>query len=131
MTGLAPGLETDWLAAVGDDAEFRLVSRWTDVSLRMIGHDFDRTYRIDHSTIGVVNDDRDEEAVTLTGSADAWASFLCAIPQPPNHHILAMQRRRDDFTIDGRQPLLQNLRALNRALDLLRVVANNRHEDLA
>lgn len=131
MTGLTSELETDWLAVVGDDTEFRLVSRWTDVSLRMIGQDFDRTYRINQSTIDVANSECDEEAVTLTGSADAWASYLCAVPQPPNHHILAMQRRRDDFSIDGRQALLQNLRVLSRALDLLRVAATNRHEEVA
>jgi hypothetical protein len=69
--------------------------------------------------------------VTLTGSADAWTAYLTAIPQPPNHHILAMQRRRQDFFIDGRHALLENLRVLNRVLELMRTVAASRQESVA
>ena len=131
MTGLDPRWETDWLAAVGEDAEFRLISRWTHVTLRLIGEDFDRTYRIDHSTIGVHDQGPPAPTVSLTGSADAWRCYLAPIPRPPGHHILAMQRRRHDFSIDGRHALLQNLHVLNRVLDLMRTVAAGRHLGVA
>jgi hypothetical protein len=32
VIGLDAGWETGWLATVGGDAEFRLISRWTDVN---------------------------------------------------------------------------------------------------
>ncbi|MGV9798530.1 hypothetical protein ACWDTP_10790 [Mycobacterium sp. NPDC003449] len=131
MTGLDPGWETDWLATVGADAEFRLISRWTDVALRLIGDDFDRSYRIDHSAIGVHDHATSVPMVTLTGSAAAWSAYLAPTPAPHDHHILAMQRRRADFSIDGRHALLQNLNVLNRVLDLLRTVATGRHRGIA
>jgi hypothetical protein len=130
VTAAPPDWEADWLALVGRDTEFQLISRWTRVSLRMIGAGFDRIYRIERSAIGVAHG-QESPTVTLTGSADAWAAFLSATPQPPNHHILAMQRRREDFSIDGRHTLLQHLRVLNRVLDLLRVVAAGREEVVA
>ncbi len=121
MTATVPDWEAPWLTAVRQDTEFRLISRWTCVSLRLVGQGFDRTYHVNRSAIDV---DQGQEApiVTLTGSADAWTSYLTATPAPPNHHILAMQRRRGDFVIDGRHALLQHLRVLNRVLDVLRTV---------
>lgn len=115
-----PDWEVGWLTAVGADPEFQLISRWTWVSLRLVGDDFDRSYHIDRSAIGV-RQGQEAPTVTLTGSADAWRSYLTATPAPPNHHILAMQRRRSDFSIDGRHALLQHLRVVNRVLDLLRM----------
>ncbi|MDV3127342.1 hypothetical protein M1247_20625 [Mycobacterium sp. 21AC1] len=131
MTGLDTGWEADWLAAVEGDAEFRLISRWTEVALRLVGQDFDRSYRIDHATIGVQDGGAAIPTVTLTGSAAAWDSYLEPVPRPPAHHILAMQRRRSDFSIDGRHALLQNLNVLNRVLDLMRTVAVDRQEGTA
>ena len=131
MTGLDPGWETDWLAAVAGDAEFRLISRWTNVTLRLSGDGFDRTYHINHSTITVQEEVPPGGTVALTGSADAWSSYLASTPRPDNHHILAMQRRRHDFFIEGRHALLQNLHVLNRVLDLMRTVAAARREDVA
>lgn len=131
MTGLHPGWEAHWLAAVDDDAEFRLISRWTEVVLRLIGEDFDRSYRIAHSTIGAHDEGTSVPTVTLTGSADAWRSYLEPMPRPPAHHILAMQRRREDFSIDGRHALLQNLNVLNRVLHLMRRAALDHHQDIA
>jgi hypothetical protein len=127
MTVATPDWEVDWLALVGRDTEFQLISRWTRVSLRLIGAGFDRTYHIERSAIGVAQG-QESPMVTLTGSADAWAAFLSATPQPPNHHILAMQRRRADFSVDGRHALLQHLRVLNRVLELLRMVAAGRED---
>jgi len=130
MTGLDRGWEADWLTAVGEDPEFRLISRWTRVSLRLIGENFDRTYRIDHSTIAVDDERAPAHTVTLTGSSDAWTSYLSPVPRPPNHHILAMQRRRNDFSIDGRHALIQHLRVLNRVLDLMRTASASREREL-
>lgn len=131
MTGQTPEWEGDWLSLVAEDTEFRLNSRWTNVALRLIGEDFDRTYHIDHSAIGVHRPGTPAPIVTLTGSADAWTSYLSPIPRPPNHHILGMQRRRPDFTIDGRHALLVNLRVLNRVMDLLRTAAAGSRQDVA
>lgn len=131
MNHQAPNWEVDWLNVVGDDEEFRLISRWTAVALRLAGPDFDRTYYVNRSTITVQDGPAEVPLVTFTGSADAWGSYLIEVPRPPNHHILAMQRRRDDFFIDGREALLQNLRVLTRILDLLRSVVAGRHEGAA
>jgi hypothetical protein len=101
--------------------------------LRLSGDGFDRTYRINQATITVQEQDApgSEGTVALTGSADAWSSYLAPTPRPNNHHILAMQRRRHDFFIEGQHALLQNLHVLNRVLDLMRTVAATRHEDVA
>lgn len=131
MTGLDPGWESDWLAAVGGDAEFRLISRWTNVTLRLSGDGSDRSYRINNSTITVQEEVPREGTVALIGSADAWNSYLATTPRPNNHHILAMQRRRNDFFIEGHHALVQNLHVLNRVLDLMRTVAAARREDVA
>lgn len=131
MSGLNERWEADWLAAVNDDTEFRLVSRWTDVVLRLVGEEFDRSYRISHSAIGIAGRATSVPIVTLTGSADAWSSYLQPVPRPSAHHILAMQRRRHDFSIDGRHALLQNLNVLNRVLDLMRTVAGGHRQEIA
>lgn len=131
MSAEIPDWETRWLEALAEDAEFQLVSRWTGVSLRLVNNDLDRIYLIDRSNIVVDPGSPTAPTVTLTGSPEAWNSFLSAIPRPPNHHILAMQRRRTDFTIDGRHALLENLRVINRALELLRMVIADQNTDAA
>lgn len=123
MTGLDGGWEAEWLTAIAEDAEFRLISRWTDVVLRLGDGSFDRSYRIVRSTIVVHDHTTTTPMVTLTGSPRAWTSFLAEPPEPQAHHILAMQRRREDFSIEGKTALLQNLNVLNRVMDLMRAVA--------
>ncbi|CKH63343.1 hypothetical protein [Mycolicibacterium smegmatis] len=124
MTGFDTAWEPQWLAVVSDDAEFRLISRWTDVVLRLTDGRVDRSYRICGSTIAVADAGESAPAVTLTGSPEAWTAFLTATPEPQAHHILAMQRRREDFSIDGKTALLQNLNVLNRVMELMRTVAS-------
>jgi hypothetical protein len=129
VSGLDGGWETDWLALLRDDAEFQLISRWTDIALRLVSESFDRTYLIRHGTIDVLQGSAPGQFVTLTGSANAWASYLSPIPPPPDHHILSMARRRDDFAIDGRHTMIQHLRVLNRVLELMRA-AVSRHTEV-
>lgn len=123
MTGLDGGWESEWLTVVAEDAEFRLISRWTDVVLRLGDGNIDRSYRIVGSTIAVHDHITTTPTVTLTGSPRAWAAFLAEPPEPQSHHILAMQRRREDFSIEGKTALLQNLNVLNRVMDLMRTAA--------
>lgn len=128
MSALEGGWETDWLALLRDDSEFQVISRWTDVALRLVSGNFDRAYVIRHGAIGVLEGGTRAQLVTLTGSASAWDSYLSPIPPPPDHHILSMARRRDDFAIDGQHTMIQHLRVLNRVLELMRVVASQHTE---
>jgi hypothetical protein len=128
VSALDGGWEADWLAMVGDDTEFQIISRWTDVALRLVSANVDRTYVIRHGAIGVLEGSARAQLVTLTGSANAWASYLSPMPPPPDHHILSMARRRDDFAIDGRHTMIQHLRVLNRVLELMRAAASQHTE---
>ncbi len=126
MTSPSAQFEERWLEAAAADGEFRLITRWTAMSLRLESGDDGQTYRIKHSVMSVDDSQTPGPAlVTLRGSTEAWKDFLVNSPAAPNHHILAMQRRRTDFTIDGRHVLLQNLRTVNRAMELLQAVARD------
>jgi hypothetical protein len=132
VTAPSERFEDRWLEASAADREFRLITRWTAMALRLESGDHGRTYRIEHSVMSVEPGQTPGPAlVTLRGSDQAWSDFLAPVPAAPNHHILAMQRRRTDFTIDGRHVLLQNLRTVNRAMELLQAVARDTDRSVA
>lgn len=113
-----------WRQLVAGDLEYRIAARWTTFSLRLeagtdvidvavqpIGLSFD---------VGTLEDGAD--SIVLSGSPAAWDAFLRPLPTPPNHSILGMERRRDDFRITSdRHQLLRNLRPLTIALGLMRL----------
>ncbi len=109
-----------WLARVNADPEFIQAGRWTDFTFGLASEEQTRlAYRIRASVLEA--EPAAEAPVTLRGSHAAWADFLQAVPRPPNHHILGMDRRRDDFAVEGdRNAMIRHLRVLSRALELMR-----------
>lgn len=116
--------EERWIALVNADPEFLLTSRWSNVGLYFISEGFEARFSISEGRISKSSGSAKEE-ITLQGSASAWADFLADVPTPPNHHVLGMDRRRDDFTIaSGRQSFIRHLRPLARVFELMREAAN-------
>ncbi|MFD8812597.1 hypothetical protein ACFV23_14225 [Streptomyces sp. NPDC059627] len=121
MRPFEPAQQRQWLGRVADDVEFRLVSRWTAVCLTLECEGESRTYRIENSRFAEAAGDSRLPHVVLAGSAAAWADFLSPLPPRHSHHVLAMDRRRDDFEIrEGRTELIRHLRAIDVVLQQMR-----------
>lgn len=115
-----PGDE-NWLMKVNSNAEFRLASRWTEVTFVISIDEVSYAYRISSSSISPADLPAEEDPILLQGSKRAWHRFLLDPPPPHHNHVLAMDRRSADFSIvSGRHRLIQNLRTLTIALDLMR-----------
>ena len=115
-------LLTRWIEVVNADPEFLLVSRWSNLRLTLhLGSD-QRTFVIEPQRLGFAADGTSADAaIVLAGSSQAWNDFLLPVPSRHNHHVLAMDRVRADFTIvEGRHQLIQNLRVLDVVFELLR-----------
>lgn len=122
-----PATMEAWIARVNADREFQLVSRWTDVQFQLVCENVVHPFRITSATLGVdasgvsTSADAGAEVVSLEGSASAWEQFLKPVPESPNHHVLGMDRRRDDFSIaHGRHFFIRHLRVMTIALNLMR-----------
>ena len=113
-----------WGRLVAEDPEYRRVARWTTFPVR-IEADTDHVDIVagpDGLSFDAGASDGHADPIILSGSAEAWDAFLQLRPLPPNHSILGMERRRDDFRIIGdRHQLLRNLRPLVIILDLMRL----------
>ena len=115
-----------WQRLVQDSVEFRLAARFSKFNLRLDIDDQASAVRVSESGIEFVADSAGSlsDLVHLTGSGCAWDAFLKQVPSPPNHSILAMDRRRADFQIIGkREHLVRNLRPLVLIMDMMRTAA--------
>ncbi|MDR5765854.1 MULTISPECIES: hypothetical protein [unclassified Caballeronia] len=113
--------EKEWLARVSSDPEFKQTSRWTDVTFVITVDGEKKAYRVHAATLSPADVAAGEAIVELEGSTRVWCEFLKPFPPPHHHHVLAMDRRCDDFSIaSGRHALIQNLRVLTIVLDLMR-----------
>ncbi|MBT2412479.1 hypothetical protein J7I94_18250 [Streptomyces sp. ISL-12] len=124
MSFLDPEQEQQWLGRVADDPEFRLVSRWGSVCLTLLCDDESRTYQIENGRFTAEGGHCGKPYVVLAGSSAAWGDFTS--PTPPRHsqHVLAMDRRRDDFEIrEGRTELIRHLRVIDVVLQQMRAPA--------
>ena len=130
MTGaphLQPAQIARWADLVTRDAEYRTAARWTALHLRLESGEDSADLYLGPSGISPSQPDTRApfDTVLLAGSPAAWKDFLTACPLPPNHSILGMERRREDFQIiANRHHLVRNLRALTIALDLMRTALN-------
>ncbi|SFU11721.1 hypothetical protein [Arthrobacter sp. ov118] len=116
-----PEHETKWVNAVNEDPEFQLASRWTDVEFEIRSGEETRTFKITGGRLDRTDRSDSDRVIVLEGTQSAWSDFLAPVPLPKNHHILAMDRHRSDFSIaDGRHWFIQNLRVMDLALQLLR-----------
>lgn len=121
MTILPLQKEREWLARVNAEAEFRLISRWTNIEVTLVRDQDARSYRIHEAVFDIADADSHAPEVVLTGSAAAWADFLAPVPPRHSHHVLAMDRRRDDFSVTrGRDELIRHLRVIDVVLQLMR-----------
>ncbi len=112
-----------WRTAVAGDAEYQLIARWTDATIQLCDDTSSYTYTV--NAFGLRPRDDTAKMIVLHGSNHAWTDFLADPPPPHAHNLLAMDRRRDDFTIAaGREELIANLRVLNRVMDLMRAAAH-------
>tara|TARA_R100000935_G_scaffold47913_1_gene72165 strand:- start:565 stop:954 length:390 start_codon:yes stop_codon:yes gene_type:complete len=122
--------EERWISTVNADPEFQLAGRWTDVGLDIRCGTQTVHYRIAEGRLDAQGPSGDDRVVVLEGSDSAWADFLAPVPLPKNHHVLAMDRHRADFTIaSGRHWLIQNLRVIDLVLQLLRRPSTSRREE--
>jgi hypothetical protein len=121
-----PGLEGAWTHRVNRDPEFQLSSRWTELQFELIEGTRSRTYRISNSTFAPDESVGDRAGhLVLAGSAQAWEDFRRLVPPPHSNHVLAMDRRRDDFEIrSGREELIRHLQVVDVALQLMRPSEN-------
>jgi hypothetical protein len=116
-----PVHESAWLRRVNDDAEFRHISRWTDLRFTLISDEDSRTYRVGPGQLAADGDGGRSAEIVLAGSAAAWSDFLAPVPPPHCNHVLAMDRRRTDFDVrSGRDELIRHLRVLDAVLQLMR-----------
>lgn len=119
-----PNCAQCWEDRVNAMPEFRLASRLTDaVDLRLHADARFVQARIDRSQFIIISNEKAREpTLTIRGSTQAWADFCSAIPTRFNHHILAMDRFRDDFAISGSwEALLRHLRVIDLSLQALRL----------
>jgi len=119
---LSTSHRASWLARVNADREFALISRWTHVQFALrCGAD---TYRFKITPQRIEAIDAfapDMPSFALHGTSAAWEDFSAPMPASPNHHVLGMDRRRDDFSIaEGRHHFIQHLRVMTVALALMR-----------
>lgn len=118
-----------WFACANADPEFALVSRWSDLRLRLVVDGAATDLRLAASQLSRDTGGGDAGTVVLEGAAAAWGDFLKALPERHNHHVLAMNQCRDDFRIaDGFHVLVRNLSAITVALELLRESVATRAE---
>jgi len=67
-------------------------------------------------------------AFALRAPRRVWERYLEPVPPPLYHHIFAMLMRVDEFRLEGDTLVAaQNIRALARMCDLMRVVADGAH----
>lgn len=113
--------ETNWINTVNADPEFQLTSRWTDVEFEIRSGKGTGSFKITGGRLDRTDRSDGERVIVLEGTESAWSDFLAPVPSPKNHHILAMDRHRSDFSISaGRHWFIQNLRVMDVALQLLR-----------
>jgi hypothetical protein len=127
-----PAVMEAWILRVNADREFQLVSRWTDMHFQLVCGNVTRLFRITPGKLSAASQaatasvDTGAEFISLEGSESAWAAFLKPVPESPNHHILGMDRRRDDFSIaQGRHFFIRHLRVMTIALNLMRDQSTN------
>lgn len=116
-----------WARLANTDPEFLVVSRWTDVDVTILLGEMPggsaTSFRITEGAFGIVTSARLDRLVEVKASRECWAAFENPTPPRHSHHILAMDRRRPDFCVErGRALLIQNLRVIDVALQLLRSV---------
>ncbi len=114
--------EGDWLTRATEDAEARLAGRWTRLSFAIVCDGEEHVYAYDTGRLSRFNGVAE---VVFDGSHAAWEAFLQPVPEAPNHHILGMERRRDDFAVrHGREAFVRHLRLLTRLLEVARLSRN-------
>jgi hypothetical protein len=122
-----PIMMETWVLRVNADREFQLVSRWTDLQFQLVCGNLTHLFQLTPGKLSAASYaatasvDIGAEFVSLEGSESAWAAFLKPVPESPNHHVLGMDRRRDDFSIaQGRHFFIRHLRVMTIALNLMR-----------
>ena len=113
--------QANWINTVNADPEFQLTSRWTNVVFEIKSGEKTSSFKIAAGQLEPSSPTGGERVIVLEGTESAWSDFLVPVPLPKNHHILAMDRHRSDFSIAaGRHWFIQNLRVMDVALQLLR-----------
>jgi hypothetical protein len=119
-----PAARDAWIRRVNADREFQLVSRWNALHFQLGCDGVAHPFSIAEGKLGQATAPAGVELVSLEGSQAAWAAFLEPMPASPNHHVLGMDRRRDDFSIaQGRHLFIRHLRVMTTALNLMRIEA--------
>lgn len=114
--------EAGWFQAVEQDPEALLIGRWSRFELQLDTEDASNTYVYSLGRFsGGIDPDRGQGRIVLVGSYEAWSALLAAVPVPPNHHPLGMERRRNDFRVAGdRQVFIRHLRLVTRMIEIAR-----------
>ena len=119
---------TGWSANLLADPEFRLIARWSHFALRLVAGADALDLRVSPGGLSLVRTpapSTDDETIVLEGSDAAWRAFLAPEPVAPDHSVLGMDRRRDDFTIaQGRETMIRNLRTFALVMTVLRQTFN-------
>jgi hypothetical protein len=123
---------SDWMtryaAVVNEDAELRLVGRFFTCDVLLDFESVRYLVRMDGGRIREVVENPGYDrpwAFALRAPARVWERYLEPVPPPLHHHIFAMLMRVPEFRLEGDTLVAaQNVRALARMCDLMRVVAD-------
>ena len=126
---------SDWMAryatVVNADPEIRLVGRFFTCDLLLDFESARYLVRVDGGTVREVVENPGYDrpwAFALRAPRRVWERYLEPVPPPLYHHIFAMLMRVDEFRLEGDTLVAaQNIRALARMCDLMRVVDDGAH----
>jgi len=126
---------SDWMAryatVVNEDPELRLVGRFFTCDLLLDFEGARYLLRVDGGRVQEVLENPGYDrpwAFALRAPRRAWERYLEPVPPPLYHHIFAMLMRVDEFRLEGDTLVAaQNIRALARMCDLMRVVDDGAH----
>jgi len=126
---------SDWMAryasVVNEDPELRLVGRFFTCDLLLDFESARYLLSVDGGTVREVVENPGYDrpwAFALRAPRRVWERYLEPVPPPLYHHIFAMLMRVDEFRLEGDTLVAaQNIRALARMCDLMRVVDDGAH----
>lgn len=126
---------SDWMAryaaVVNEDPELRLVGCFFTCDLLLDFESARYLVRVDGGAIREVVENPGYDrpwAFALRAPRRVWERYLEPVPPPLYHHIFAMLMRVPEFRLEGNTLVAaQNIRALARMCDLMRVVADGAH----
>lgn len=126
---------SDWMAryaaVVNEDPELRLVGRFFTCDLLLDFESARYLVRVDGGRVQEVVENPGYDrpwAFALRAPRRMWERYLEPVPPPLYHHIFAMLMRVPEFRLEGNTLVAaQNIRALARMCDLMRVADDGAH----